>query len=105
MDRECIVLHPFFTSSHGVSKQSAHRFGSFGLGERCDVGVCVEREARGVVTEHPGDRFDVHAVLQSQGCKCVPLRYNKDKREKPVFSRFQDFFCTCWIKPTGSKQD
>ncbi len=71
MDRECIVLHPFFTSSHGVSKQSAHRFGSFGLGERCDVGVCVEREARGVVTEHPGDRFDVHAVLQSQGCKCV----------------------------------
>ena len=97
MDRECIVLHPFFTSSHGVSKQSAHRFGSFGLGERCDVGVCVEREARGVVTEHPGDRFDVHAVLQSQGCKCVPLRYNYDKPEKPRISRVFGYLARFFI--------
>ena len=35
------------------------------------MGVCVEREASGVVAEHPGDGFDVYSVLQSQGCKCV----------------------------------
>ena len=68
----CTALHlSLCVLPYGIRKQSAHRFGSFGLGERCDVGVCVEREARGVMTQHPGDRFDVHAVLQSQGCKCV----------------------------------
>lgn len=64
-----------------ISKQSAHRFGGFGLGERCDVGVCVEREACGVVTEHPRDRFDVYSVLQSQGCKCVTERMGGDVRQ------------------------
>lgn len=77
--------------SHGVSKQPAHRLCGFGLRKRCDVGVCVEREASGVVAEHTGDRFDVHTVLQSQGCECVPLRYNKDKRKNPVFSRVSAF--------------
>ena len=60
-----------YSASRRIRKQSAHRFGSFGLGERCDVSVSVEREAGGVVAKHPGDCFDVHAVLQSQGCKCV----------------------------------
>ena len=66
-----------------ISKQSAHRLSGFGLCKRCDVGVCVKREASRVVAEHPGDSFDVYSVLQSQGCKCVPLRYNNDKRKKP----------------------
>ena len=54
-----------------IGKQPAHSLGGFGLRKRCDVGVSVEREASGVVAEHSGDRFDVHTVLQSQGCKCV----------------------------------
>ena len=36
-----------------------------------DVGVGVQREARGVVTEHGGHRFYIHAVLQSQRCEGV----------------------------------
>ena len=34
------------------------------LGVGGDVGVSVQREARGVVAQHRGHRFHVHAVLQ-----------------------------------------
>lgn len=54
-----------------IRKQSSHRLCGFGLRKCCDMGVCVKCEACGVVSEHPGDGFDVYAVLQSQGCKCV----------------------------------
>ncbi len=47
------------------------------------MGVGVEGESRGEVTQHTGHRLDVHAVLQSQCCEGVPLRYNYDKPEKP----------------------
>ena len=50
------------------------------------MGVGVQREACGVMTEHRGHGFYIHAVLQRHGGEGVPLRYNKDKREKPVFS-------------------
>ena len=53
------------------------------MGVGGDVGVGVQRKARGVVTEHTADRFHVHAVLQGHGRKGVPLRYNYDKPEKP----------------------
>ena len=66
------ALHLFLcVLSCGIRKQPAHRLGGFGLRKRCDVSVSVKREARGVVAKHSGDSFDVHAVLQSQGCKCV----------------------------------
>ena len=52
-----------------------------GVGGHMSVGV--QREARGVVTEHAADRFHVHAILQRHGCEGVPLRYNYDKPEKP----------------------
>ena len=48
-----------------------------------DMGVGVQCEARGVVSEHTADRFHVHAVLQGHGGEGVPLRYNYDKPEKP----------------------
>ena len=34
------------------------------MGVGGDVGVGVQRESRGVVTEHTADGLDVHAVLQ-----------------------------------------
>ena len=80
-----------------ISKQSAHRLSGFGLRKRCDVGVCVKREASRVVAEHPGDSFDVYSVLQSQGCKCVPLRYNYDKPEKPRISRVFGYLARFFI--------
>lgn len=52
-----------------------------------DMGVGVQREARGVVAQHRGHRFYIHAVLERHGCEGVPLRYNNDKQKKPLFSR------------------
>ena len=34
-----------------------------------NVGVGVQREARGVVAQHRGHRFHVHAVLERHGCE------------------------------------
>ncbi len=50
------------------------------------MSVGVQREACRKMPQHARHDFDVHAVLQCQRCEGVPLRYNKDKREKPVFS-------------------
>ena len=36
-----------------------------------DMGIGVQREARREVAQHPGDRLDIHSVLQRQRCKCV----------------------------------
>ena len=47
------------------------------------MGVGVQREACGVVSEHTADRFHVHAVLQGHRREGMPLRYNYDKPEKP----------------------
>ena len=47
------------------------------------VRVSAQGEARIIVTQHVGHCFHVHAVLQSNGRECVPLRYNNDKRKKP----------------------
>ena len=94
----CAALHlSLCILSHGVSKQSAHRLGGFGLRKRCDVSVRVKREASGVVTQHPGDGFDVHAVLQRERCECVPLRYNYDKPEKPRISRVFGYLARFFI--------
>ena len=41
------------------------------MGVGGDVGVGVQRKARGVVTEHTADRFHVHAVLERHGCEGV----------------------------------
>ena len=51
------------------------------------MGVGVEGEACGVVTQHAGYRFYIDAVLKSQRGEGVPLRYNYDKPEKPRISR------------------
>ena len=50
-----------------------------GVGAECESGI--------IVAEHTADGFDVHSVLQCQRCEGMPLRYNNDKRKKPLFSR------------------
>ena len=49
-------------------------FPSFAPLELCvggDMGIGVQREACGVVSEHTADRFHVHAVLQGRGSEGV----------------------------------
>ena len=49
--------------SDGTGEDIAHHLGGFELGVGGDVGVGVQREACGVVTQHTADGFYVHAVL------------------------------------------
>ena len=51
------------------------------------MGVGVQREGRIGVAQDAGEGLGIYTAGESVGCECVPLRYNKDKREKPVFSR------------------
>ena len=55
----------------------------FVIGLVCDVGVDVQRGGRRHMTQHSGERFHIHAVLQRQGRERMPLRYNYDKPGKP----------------------
>ena len=55
------------------------------------VGVGAEGKPGVVVAQHGGYGFHVHAVLQGRGGEGMPLRYNKDKRKSPVFSRVSAF--------------
>ena len=57
------------------------------MGVGGNMGVSVQGEACGVVAEHGGDGFYIHAVLEGHGGEGVPLRYNYDKPEKPRISR------------------
>ena len=47
------------------------------------MGIGVQGEPSAEVSQHPGYRFHVYPVLEGQGGKGVPLRYNYDKPEKP----------------------
>ena len=67
------------------------------MGVGGNVGVGVQREACGVVSEHTADRFHIHAVLQCQRCEGVPLRYNYDKPEKPRISRIFGYLARFFI--------
>ena len=80
----CVFSLPF---SHDLRHEIAHLFGCAFLHLPCDVGVGSQRESCVEMTEHTGYRFHVYAVLERQGCECVPLRYNNDKQKKPLFSR------------------
>ena len=51
------------------------------------MGIGVQRKSCGEVPQHTGHCLDVDTILQGDGCKGVPLRYNYDKPEKPRISR------------------
>ena len=52
--------------SGNAGEDGAHGVGRFPLGVGGDVGVSVQRKARRIVPQHPGDCFYVHTVLHSQ---------------------------------------
>ena len=75
--------------THGLSGLFLRRCG--------DMGIGVQRNPGGVMPQHPGDRFDVHTVLQGERCECVPLRYNYSKPEKPRISRIFGYLARFFI--------
>ena len=50
-----------------MGEDAPHRLRRLELGVSGDMGVGVQREARGVMTEYRGHGFYVHAVLQGHG--------------------------------------
>ena len=55
------------------------------------MGVGVQREGRIGVAQDSGQRLSIYAAGKGMGGEGVPLRYNKDKRKNPVFSRVSAF--------------
>ena len=83
--------------SHHLCHEIAHLFGGALLHLPRDVGVGSQCESRVEMTEHTRYGFHVYAVLECQGCECVPLRYNYDKPEKPRISRVFGYLARFFI--------
>ena len=49
------------------------------------MGVGVQREAGAVMAEHAGQGFHIDTALNRECREGVPIRYNYDKPENPVF--------------------
>ena len=82
---------------HDLRHEIAHLFRCAFLHLTCNVGVGSQCESRVEMTEHTRYGFHVHAVLQCQGCKRVPLRYNYDKPGKPRISRVFGYLARFFI--------
>lgn len=80
----------FLVLSHQFQK-FFHRFGRLLFGRRIKVRVDVRRRAEIAVPQPLLNLFERHTMRQQQRCTAVPLRYNKDKRKNPVFSRVSAF--------------
>ena len=71
------------TKPNSHTQNISHGLGGFFLRRSGDVGIGVQGEACGEVTQHAGHGLDVHTILESDGGESVPLRYNNDKRKSP----------------------
>lgn len=86
------VALPFpLLSLNSRPQHPVHLLGCLPLGRGGDVGVGVQGKPCAEMAQNGRDSFHVHPVLQGQGSEGVPLRYNKDKRKNPVFSRVSAF--------------
>ena len=81
----------FLSALHHLCHKVAHSSRCLVLLLPGGVGVGAEGEPGVVVTQYRGYGFHIHAVLQGGGGEGMPLRYNKDKRKNPVFSRVSAF--------------
>ena len=92
-----LILSDALFVLHDLCHEIPHLLGSAFLHLACDVGVGSQCEAHVEVSEHTRYCFHVYAVLQSQGCECMPLRYNYDKPEKPRISRVFGYLARFFI--------
>ena len=74
-----------------VADEGLHPVGAFATHGRRHVSVAIQRECRGVMPHVFLQSFDVIPCHDAVHGKRVPLRYNKDKRKNPVFSRVSAF--------------
>ena len=86
-----------FLFLHDLRHEIAHLFGGALLHLPRDVGVGSQCESCVEMAKHTGYCLYVYAVLERQGCECVPLRYNYDKPEKPRISRVFGYLARFFI--------
>ena len=78
--------YPNDTQSSHVFNEGLHpvcRFAAHGVRH---VTVAIQRERCGIVAHVFLQGLDIVPCPKAVHCEGMPLRYNKDKREKPVFS-------------------
>ena len=63
----------------------SHGLGGFLLCRSCDMGISVQGEACGEVTQHTGHRLDIYSVLESDGCEGVAEVVESDLRDASPF--------------------
>ena len=63
------------------------------------VGIAIERDGRGLMTEDLGERFHVHATFEGAGGKCVPQGM---KAFVLYFQPFQEQFKTSLVGADGN---
>ena len=74
----------FLLFLHNLFYEGSHCLGSLVLLLPSSVGVGAEGEAGVIVCQHGGNRFDVHAVLESQGGEGVPEIVEPDVRKSGI---------------------
>ena len=80
-----------FFAGRCKSQTGEHGFCRRNLGVEIQVGVDVGRGGKVAVAQPFLNLLHAHAVGQQEAGAGVPLRYNKDKRKNPVFSRVSAF--------------
>ena len=84
-DKNSIRCYLHVSVSHDLLHEVPHGFRCFVLLLPGGVGVGAESESRVVVAQHAGHRFDIHAVLQRQGCEGVSEVMKSDVFQPRVF--------------------
>ena len=80
-----------FTASLSATKPKlhtqdiSHGLGGFLLSRGSYVGIGVQGEACGEVTQHAGHGLDVHTILEGDGCKGVAEVMESDLRDTSPF--------------------
>ena len=84
----CVLLPSAAEIARFGKRHSAHhrlRRGEFRTVIQMGVNVCRGGKIR--MPQPVLNLLERHAVGKQEGCAAVPLRYNNDKRKKPLFSR------------------
>ena len=92
-----LILSAALLFLHDLCHKIAHLFGCTFLHLACDMGIGSQCKACVEMAEHTRYSFHIHAILQCQRRKCVPLRYNYDKPEKPRTSRVFGYLARFFI--------
>ena len=79
----------FHEAADLLSRASLHIVG--------DMRIGVQRKPGAEVAQHTGQGLHIHAAGDCHGRKCVPLRYNYDKPEKPRISRVFGYLARFFI--------